>query len=155
MKKTILLTISLSLMFASCTNELDKRIQKVSYGTSFGECVGFCRKQMSINSDSIVFTAFCDVCMTPGVVRKDYYSKTLKTTWDSIQSGLSPNSFFLVPAVSGCPDCADGGAEWLEILLINGETHKVTFEYGNEPGELKAYIPVIRKLFENNNSKLN
>ena len=86
--------ISLVLILVSCTNELDRRIQKVSYGTSFGECIGYCRKQISVNPDSIVFTAFCDVCMTPGVARKDYYSKTLKTTWDSIQSGLSTNSFF-------------------------------------------------------------
>ena len=145
----------LFLTTVSCTEELGKRIQRVNYGTSFGECVGFCRKQLSVTSDSVHFTAFCDACMTPATARKDFVSTPIKTEWDSIQNRLSTGSFFALPAVIGCPDCADGGAEWLELILINGETHKVTFEYGNEPTILKEYIPILRKLLSKNNLMLN
>ena len=150
------LTISfLFLTSVSCTEELGKRIQRVNYGTSFGECVGFCRKQLSVTSDSVHFTAFCDACMTPATARKDFFSTPTKTEWDSIYNHLPTTSFIALPAVIGCPDCADGGAEWLELILINGESHKVTFEYGNEPTLLKEYIPVLRKLLSKNSLLLN
>ncbi len=155
MKANNIVILLISLLNFSCSNELDKRIKKINYGTSFGECVGYCRKQMSVASDSVHFTAFCDACMTPSVSRKDLFSMTTKTEWDSIQNFLPLNSFFIMPTVIGCPDCADGGAEWLELILINGETHKVTFEFGKEPSVLKDYIVNIRKIFTNNNSMLN
>ena len=38
--------------------------------------------------------------------------------------------------VIGCPDCADGGATYIE-LTQNGETKRVTFETGNPPPALE------------------
>jgi hypothetical protein len=38
--------------------------------------------------------------------------------------------------VIGCPDCADGGAEWLE-LGFEKEVKRVTFEYMHEPDAYK------------------
>jgi hypothetical protein len=130
----------------SCTNELDKRIQRVNYGTSFGECVGYCRKQWTVTIDSVHFTAFCNACMTPAPARKDLYLTPTKQQWDTLRSNISVSEFNTLPTVIGCPDCADGGAEWLELILSNGETHKVTFEYMNEPTALKQYIPILRKM---------
>lgn len=137
---------SVSLCLFSCSYELDSRIVRVNYGTSFGECVGFCRKQISVSADSIHFTAFCDACMTPFLQRKDSVWKPTKAQWDSLRSIIPVNEFNKLPTVIGCPDCADGGAEWLELILTTGETHKVTFEYNNEPTELKQYIPRLRTL---------
>ena len=53
-----------------------------------------------------------------------------------------------MPETIGCPDCADGGAEWIEIKLANGEKHKVTFEYMNAPSAFKNYISGLRGLLE-------
>ena len=58
------------------------------------------------------------------------------------------NSFFELPETIGCPDCADGRAEWLEIELMNGEKHKVTFEYRNEPASLNDHIIGLRGMME-------
>ena len=134
------------LLMFSCTGELDKRIQRVNYGTLFGECVGFCRKQISVTADSIHFTAFCDACMSPVTVRKDSLCPVNKVQWDSLRSRIPVNTFNVLPEVIGCPDCADGGAEWLELILMNGEKHKVTFEYHKEPGELTQYLPILRRI---------
>lgn len=150
MKKIILLISVICFFVCSCTNELDKRILKVNYGTSFGECVGFCQKQLAISSDSIHYTAICNACMTPMHARKDIYSSPTKTEWDSIRNNIPISSFWVLPEVIGCPDCADGGAEWLEIWLENGEKHKVTFEYNNEPVVLKQYLPKLRRLLNIN-----
>ena len=49
--------------------------------------------------------------------------------------------------IIGCPDCADGGAEWIEIT--SGETsHKVTFEYNKSPDVFKSYIEILRSKLE-------
>ncbi len=52
--------------------------------------------------------------------------------------------------VIGCPDCADGGSEWLE-LGFEGDVKRVTFEYMNEPDELKDIIVDLRGLMDSFN----
>ena len=47
----------------------------------------------------------------------------------------------------GCPDCADGGAEWIEIFTQEG-SKKVMYEYGNPPKEVKPYLKEIKSIFE-------
>lgn len=66
---------------------------------------------------------------------------------------LNTNGFLALPTTIGCPDCADGGAEWLEIELKNGIKHKVTFEYNNEPSLLKDYILKLREMLNANDCK--
>ena len=52
--------------------------------------------------------------------------------------------------IIGCPDCADGGAEWLE-LGFEDRVKRVTFEYMNEPEQLGDIIPELRILMESFN----
>ena len=66
--------------------------------------------------------------------------------WDSISTEIDVDSFMAMTERIGCPDCIDGGAEWLEVELRNGDKHKVTFEYYNEPSGLGNYIPILRNL---------
>jgi len=68
------------------------------------------------------------------------------TTWDSVKVNLSTNVFFDLPKRIGSPDSNNGGTEWIEIELANGETHKVTFEYRHEPSLLKNYLVKIREI---------
>ena len=49
------------------------------------------------------------------------------------------------PICCHCPDCADGGAEWVELGFEN-KVKRVTFEYMKEPEELKTLIPSLREL---------
>lgn len=53
-------------------------------------------------------------------------------------------AFFELPEVIGCPDCEDGGAEWVEMKLQNGDKHKVYFEYLREPDVLKKLLAKLR-----------
>ena len=55
------------------------------------------------------------------------------------------DTFLEMQETIGCPDCADGGAEWLE-LGFEDLVKRVTFEYGNEPGEFENIIPALREL---------
>jgi hypothetical protein len=66
-------------------------------------------------------------------------------TWKYFKTQLNINDFFNLPKTIGCPDCADSGAEWIEIELVGGEKQKVTFEYGNEPDMLNDYVVKLRE----------
>lgn len=142
--------MSIFMLFISCGNEMNSRIIQVNYGTSFGECIGYCKHQVTFKADSIKWICICNACMSPVLMQKCYYEKTNSTLWDSIKTNISTSSFFALPTVIGCPDCADGGAEWLELTLNNGETHKVTYEYGNEPSVIKGYVAKCRQIFNKN-----
>ena len=45
----------------------------------------------------------------------------------------------------GCPDCADGGAEWVEVETATLKK-KVTFEHNKPPAELEAVVTELRAL---------
>ena len=139
----LLLTVSL----AACSNDvIYKNIAQLSYGTSFGECIGYCNHDVTIKSKAATYQCYS---WNPAqqILTKDTILKS--SAVDSINS-INTTSFFKLPETIGCPDCADGGAEWLEIILFNGKKHKVTFEYRNEPTQLKNQIIKLREILSKN-----
>ncbi len=122
----------------------ENNILTVSYGTSFGFCVGYCVRKIEITQDLVEFTKsgsgqmFSDVSCTLAFDHYDYTNLTNK---------INIEDFLGLQEIIGCPDCADGGAEWIKITTVN-KTHKVTFEYMNEPVEVKDYIGEFRMIFE-------
>ena len=138
--------ISLLILISfSCKKNDDNGIIQIKYGTSFGYCVGYCKHDMHLESGIIRYT-------------NSGWSDTIETTtctdflamesWDSYTSAIDVKSFFELPEIIGCPDCADGGAEFIEIITNSGKKHKVTFEYFNEPESLKAIIIALRGQIE-------
>ncbi len=53
--------------------------------------------------------------------------------------------FCSMDEIYGCPDCTDGGAEYV-TLECNGENKSVTFEYGEDLPELRSLLAEIRPL---------
>ena len=47
--------------------------------------------------------------------------------------------------VYGCPDCADGGSEWIEVTH-NGDTKKVTFEFGSVLEPIARLVDSLRSI---------
>jgi hypothetical protein len=99
----------------------------LSHGTSFGMCLGHCIVVMDITGATVTITESSHFPAT-------YPTRSSSTT-------LSPNEaarlerlarqagLQSVAGVHGCPDCADGGAEWVEVRAP-GDTVRATFEYG-------------------------
>lgn len=138
------------ILFSSCSNELIyNNIAQVNYGTSFGECIGFCKREVTIKSINATYKCYSWYPITQTITNN---AEINVSTLDSIRN-LNTKSFFDLPETIGCPDCADGGAEWLEIELVTGEKHKVTFEYNNEPTLLKNYISKLREVLGRNECK--
>ena len=62
---------------------------------------------------------------------------------DAIARSAASTRFEGVGPVIGCPDCADGGAESLSVTA-DGQTDKVTFEYGAQVAELEPLLGQMR-----------
>lgn len=113
---------------------------KIEYGTSFGECMGYCVRSISITSDKIVFTKSGWGGDFPA---KSCTNEITGAQFNGLTSKIRLDEFNDLDEVIGCPDCADGGAEWIRVVtaLTN---HKVTFEYWIEPEEVKDFIGLLR-----------
>jgi len=142
-----LVILLMTAIMSSCTNELIyNNIQQLNYGTSFGQCIGYCKQNVAIKSTKATFTCSSWNSTLPTLTKTDTISSS---ALDSISS-LNTETFFKIAEITGCPDCADGGAEWLEIILTNGKKHKVTFEYYHESDSIKEQIKILRKILNKN-----
>ncbi len=63
----------------------------------------------------------------------------------ALKNELNINKISSLPEVIGCPDCADGGAEWIAINA-DGKQYKITYEYGKAPKELEAAVAKLKVL---------
>ena len=118
-------------------------------GQSFGFCIGPCYQTFTINSentDVLFYVKSTEFKGNQGVAKELNYTDRLSDQeWNEIMN-LVPdfNEFKQLNEVYGCPDCADGGAEFIEISK-DGISHKVTFEYSKSVKELDKLIPLLRQ----------
>jgi len=141
LKPVIICILSIGVLVKCAKKDDTDEIIQVRYGTSFGFCLGYCKKDLTLKSGTETITASG---WNDTIVTKTCTETLENSSWDSLKTGLDITTFFTLPVTIGCPDCADGGAEWLELKLANGNSHRVTFEYNNEPEVLKDYIPELR-----------
>ncbi len=112
----------------TCKGQKDTNsISYIKYGFSFGYCNGYCyfeskydslkiitiRKSHTVNEADKVDTSKIDPCI-----------------WTKLINSFNFKEFKMLPKTIGCPDCLDGGAEWIEIGTPN-KSYKVEFDYGN------------------------
>lgn len=139
----------LLLLVYSCTNYtgnptlFNNELKQLNYGTSFGMCVGLCQTLYEITEDQIRLT-------NSTWAWEDKPSKTCvkalsESDFMAISSKLSISEFKKLPKIIGCPDCADGGAEFIELVFLDGTKQRVTFEYWNEPSKLREIVELLRQ----------
>lgn len=129
MKYAILLISSLFLFSCEDADVLsNEEVPSIKYGTSFGFCVGYCLTDLEVSSDRLYYVNYGhDNSVIPKTITMTYTQKK----YLDILSLVDQEKFLALDPVIGCPDCADGGAEWIE-MTIGSRTKKVTFEYGKE-----------------------
>ncbi len=126
-------------------DELNKSYQDfeyIKYGISFGECLGYCKRSIDISDSDITFMkkgweiegTLPDITLTEPLDDK---------FWTQLIEKIDFADFSRLDSIIGCPDCADGGAEWIEIKKA-GQVHKIIFENRNEPKAVKDYIGILR-----------
>jgi hypothetical protein len=130
------------------TTEADSTsIVTLSSGTSFGMCMGYCRTELVIDSMTATFTE--SSWPVSGLPPKTQTLTLTQVEWQRLRSRVDVSAITRMAGVHGCPDCADGGAEWIELRTAE-TTARVTFEFGSvlEPiAALQAEIRALRERF--------
>jgi hypothetical protein len=116
----------------------------LSAGTSFGHCLGYCETELDIAPREIVLTRSS---RDP----QQYPTKTERLAitaqeYEALMTSFESETFFGLDEVYGCPDCADGGAEWIEVQRPGGAAKRVTFEHGATLEPIAGLIERIRAL---------
>lgn len=143
---SLLPVLATMLLLSGCEKKVNEplsaEVEYIKYGTSFGECLGYCRNELTLygNTINLQKSGWNLEGALPGILLTDNIDDRYPK---AILDQLNLQEFFSLDSVTGCPDCADGGAEWIEIKG-KGKTYKVIFEYQNEPEALSDYIHYLR-----------
>jgi hypothetical protein len=134
-----------------CSNEINITPDtKLEYGTSFGMCVGYCVKTMEITDSKILFSATSRIEEDEDKVIEQ---KSTREEFEKVLNSLNLDEFRSLPDIIGCPDCADGGAEFI-TLVYEGEEKTVTFEYGDDLENQNEALRILRKKFKELNDSV-
>lgn len=153
MKNSIILLLS-TFLVSSCgfidlnpKSSTDLSTITIKSGQSFGFCIGKCHAEMTIKGQNMEFLVKERNFETGVLENKEYaYNEVLtKEKLDKIGNLIEVEKFFKLDEVYGCPDCADGGSEWIEITTTEDKTKKVTFEYGKTVPEIENLIKLLRE----------
>jgi len=112
-------------------------------GTSFGMCLGHCMTELVVDSTTVWFIETSrDERTHPTRVRS---IPLPLSEWTRLRGLVDPTVFTGLAGVHGCPDCADGGAEWIQIQSPAGPV-RVTFEHGAVLSPIAGLQEEIREL---------
>jgi hypothetical protein len=118
------------------------QVISILHGTSYGHCIGYCVKEELYRELSIRTTQSS----------RDAANHPEKTSETPLSDGelaelaslIDWNKWNQLENVIGCPDCADGGAEYIEITTAEGK-RRVTFDAGSDPEGLGKLLDRLRK----------
>ncbi|WP_420316531.1 hypothetical protein [Ekhidna sp.] len=144
MKLAVLVITYLAITITSCDENLsNNEISKIEFGTSFGICAGYCTQIVTISEG--IATKTIKPQLSQNLEEKTCSIKYAE--FESLAGDVDVASFMELEEIIGCPDCADGGSEWIELTTPQG-TKKVTYEYGKEPAAVKSIIEELRKQYD-------
>ncbi|MBU2062519.1 MAG: hypothetical protein KKH44_11810 [Bacteroidetes bacterium] len=138
----ILLTISILIILISCSHEKEtEEIIDITHGKSFGMCEGYCYTTTKFDRKRVV--KYSHAWRNEKPDKKDTIAYS-NFDWNKIINAINIDSFKKLPSIIGCPDCADGGAEWIEIRTKDN-IYTVKFDYNSDIEEIKTILNLLRK----------
>jgi hypothetical protein len=114
---------------------------ELSAGTSFGMCAGYCITELVVGAETVRFKE-----LGHPFAELPEKARTLPLSPDDAERFfdlVDVAEMERLEGVHGCPDCADGGAEWIEVRTDDGPV-RVTFEYGRPPAGITRLHAAIR-----------
>ena len=118
---------------------------QINSGTSYGECWGYCIFELELDNSNALFIAsswgswydeFLDLLLEDNLSQEE---------WQQLVALIDFEYFQSLDDVYGCPDCADGGAEFIEIIY-DGVAKQVTFEAYTEIDGIQELTILLRAL---------
>jgi hypothetical protein len=144
MKTLLFIAVSASVLLSCNTSKpvtSNHAIISITHGTNFGHCRGYCRKEVVFSQNQIMyFESSVDSARNPVKTEKFDISAD---QWKSIADKTDWNKFQKMEESYGCPDCADGGSEYIEIKTTDG-TKRVTIEFSKEGPQLEPLLTELR-----------
>mgnify|MGYP002640626676 CR=1 FL=1 len=118
-------------------------LRSVRGGTSFGECLGYCWQELHLTAAGATLTQ-------RGWNTDTYPARSARqlvetALWNRLSNLPDVRDMQSLDDTIGCPDCADGGAEWVEVETTSG-SKRVTYEYGAPPKEIAELARVLAEL---------
>ena len=121
-------------------------IISISSGASFGMCRGYCRRSILISAhpNRVISVKEANYLQKefPPMKKADSFSAE---QWKELINLIDLSAFQALDERIGCPDCADGGAEWIQIQT-QGQIKKVTFEHGELIKGFEGLVVQLRNL---------
>ena len=116
---------------------------QINSGTSYGECWGYCVFELELDNSNALFTASgWGWYEFPDLLLEDNLNQEM---WQQIIELIDFEYFQSLDDVYGCPDCADGGAEFIEIIY-DGVAKQVTFDAYTEIDGIQELTILLRDL---------
>ena len=116
---------------------------QINSGTSYGECWGYCVFELELDNSNALFTASgWGWYEFPDLLLEDNLNQEM---WQQIIELIDFEYFQSLNDVYGCPDCADGGAEFIEIIY-DGVAKQVTFDAYTEIDGIQELTILLRDL---------
>jgi len=142
--KWIILFIAIIGLSCNSDSSLNPRnALTIKSGTSFGFCFGYCKREIQISQTQVTYTMSSwrpeeyPTQTTTGTITENEWTRLLET--------IDTDQLQKMDDIYGCPDCADGGAEWIEV---QGGTisKKITFNYGDSLSQVQNLIDQLRAI---------
>lgn len=123
-------------------------VRQVVSTTSFGMCVGYCSTRLEIAEGQAVLVRSSRGGRGAPELPEQRFTQTLTPAeWGEIARLAEAATFDGLPAVIGCPDCADGGAESLTVVKAGGDK-TISFEHGATIEQVQPLLARVRALRE-------
>lgn len=120
----------------------NSELPELTSGWYFGECGGDCQGRLEIASDgSFTFSTFG----WDDVVSLTVEGALTDDTLADIEEAHAALDRIELESVYGCPDCADGGGEFLEFASGVGPS-RIDWQWGSPPDELKDLISWLNEI---------
>jgi hypothetical protein len=134
-------------LIAGCTSQTTDPAESaiVVSGLSFPFCAGYCTTELVIDDGELRYTESSrDSTRYPPRTRTQALSAE---EWSRLRQFVDLAALETVVGTHGCPGCADGGIEWLEIRSEE-RSPRATFEHGQELAPIRELQREVRALRE-------
>ena len=116
----------------------------LKHGTFFGHCGGRCVAEIEVSTTHVRYTATNinqpqgqDATLEGAISTKE---------WDDVTHEVDQRVLTRLDDRIGCPDCDDGGGEWVEVSFTDGARKRVTFPYGKPPAQIADLVVKLRAI---------
>ena len=137
-------------IFLGCSNTIDTIPNNsdstyIKYGTFYGMCAGYCKKDIHISQAILIFKKTANYLDSRHPDSTKSFIVPL-SEYNELFNSIDFSKFQKLDSIIGCPDCHDQGGEWLEIKK-NGSIKKVTLGSGDSIPEIQTFLNKIRIYF--------